>query len=508
MAESNEYRNALETGATLAEYQLKSVLGVGGFGMTYLAWDGNLEKHVAIKEYLPGDLAVRALDGSVVPVSTNHQYDYQWGLERFILEARTLARFSHPHIVRVNRYFEANGTGYMVMDYEEGESLNQLLKRAPLPAEAELRRILLPLLDGLAAVHVANFLHRDIKPSNIFMRANGSPVLLDFGAARATGGGTRSLTAVLTPGYAPLEQYSADGKQGPWSDIYAMGGVLYRVVTDRNPPDAVSRLQNDSVKSGLASAQGRYSAPLLRAIEWALSVKAEMRPQTVAEWKAALDAQATVTMTQPASAAGATATAATVSTVAATAPATRPAPVRTVPVQPDHGSSWRRIGWMMVWISGVVGAVTWYKRRPEPQPVPAPVVHSMRQPPPVQVQVVPTAPPGVPAAATDVITVQPVDPRPSRELAPEADPRERPSRPDTTPSVPERARERLGEDFRSADRDGDGYLSQAEVEGRFPGIARDFAKVDLNGDRRISLDEFIELRRQQFEGRKATAQGR
>jgi serine/threonine protein kinase len=508
MAESNEYRNALETGATLAEYQLKSVLGVGGFGMTYLAWDGNLEKHVAIKEYLPGDLAVRALDGSVVPVSTNHQYDYQWGLERFILEARTLARFSHPHIVRVNRYFEANGTGYMVMDYEEGESLSQLLKRAPLPAETELRRILLPLLDGLAAVHVANFLHRDIKPSNIFMRANGSPVLLDFGAARATGGGTRSLTAVLTPGYAPLEQYSADGKQGPWSDIYAMAGVLYRVVTDRNPPDAVSRLQNDGVKSGLASAQGRYSAPLLRAIEWALSVKAEMRPQTVAEWKAALDAQTTVTMTQPASAAGATVTAATVRTVAAPAPATRPATVRAVPVQPDHGSSWRRIGWMMVWIIGVVVVVTWYKRRPEPQPVPAPVVQSMRQPPPVQVQVVPTAPPGVPAPATDVVMVQPVDPRPSRELAPEADSRERPSRPDTTPSVPERARERLGEDFRVADRDGDGYLSQAEVEGRFPGIARDFAKVDLNDDRRISLDEFIELRRQQFEGRKAAVQGR
>ena len=503
MAESTEYRNALETGATLAEYQLKSVLGVGGFGMTYLAWDGNLEKHVAIKEYLPGDLAVRALDGSVVPVSTNHQYDYQWGLERFILEARTLARFSHPHIVRVNRYFEANGTGYMVMDYEEGESLNQLLKRAPLPAEVELRRILLPLLDGLAAVHAANFLHRDIKPSNIFMRANGSPVLLDFGAARATGGGTRSLTAVLTPGYAPLEQYSADGKQGPWSDIYAMGGVLYRVVTDRNPPDAVSRLQNDGVKEGLASAQGRYSAPLLRAIEWALSVKAEMRPQTVAEWKAALDAQTTVTMTQPASAAAAPAT---VRTVAATAPVTRPATVRTVPEQPDHGSSWRSIVWMMAWIILVVVAVVGYKRRPEPQPAaPAPLTQSMRQPPPVQVQVVPTAPPGVTAPAADVITVQPVDPRPSRELPPEADARERPSRPDTTPSVPERARERISEDFRSADRDGDGYLSQAEVEGRFPVIARDFAKVDLNGDRRISLDEFVELRRLQFEGRNKPA---
>lgn len=299
MSESTVYRNALELNTTLGEYKLKSVLGVGGFGMTYLAWDTNLEKHVAIKEYLPGDLAVRALDGSVVPVSTDHGNDYQWGLERFILEARTLARFSHPHIVRVNRYFEANGTGYMVMDYEEGESLNQLLKRAPLPAEDELRRILLPLLDGLAAVHAAKFLHRDIKPSNIFMRANGTPVLLDFGAARATGGGTRSLTAVLTPGYAPLEQYATDGKQGPWSDIYAMGGVLFRAVTDRNPPDAVSRLHGDTVKEGLAAAQGRYSAPLLHAIEWALTVKPELRPQSVAEWKAAFDAQSAPPLLQP-----------------------------------------------------------------------------------------------------------------------------------------------------------------------------------------------------------------
>ncbi len=212
MSEPVVYQNALDLNSTLGEYRLEAVLGVGGFGITYLAQDSNLEKRVAIKEYLPGDLAVRALDGSVVPVSTDHRSDYQWGLDAFIQEARTLARFSHPHIVRVNRYFEANGTGYMVMDYEDGESLNQLLKRAPFPAEPDLRRILLPLLDGLAAVHAEKFLHRDIKPSNIFLRANGSPVLLDFGAARPTGGATRALTAIVTPGYAPPEQY-ADRRQ-------------------------------------------------------------------------------------------------------------------------------------------------------------------------------------------------------------------------------------------------------------------------------------------------------
>ena len=453
MSEATVYRNALELNTTLGEYRLQSVLGVGGFGMTYLAWDQHLEKHVAIKEYLPGDLAVRALDGSVVPVSTDHKNDYQWGLERFILEARTLARFSHPHIVRVNRYFEANGTGYMVMDYEEGESLNQLLKRAPLPAEDELRRILLPLLDGLAAVHAAQFLHRDIKPSNIFMRANGTPVLLDFGAARATGGGTRNLTAVLTPGYAPLEQYATDGRQGPWSDIYAMGGVLFRAVADRNPPDAVNRLQGDTVKEGLSTAQGRYSAPLLRAIEWALAVKPELRPQSVAEWKAAFDARSAVPSPQPASRQAATT--ATVRTVAATAPATRPATPPPVPVQQDHGATWRRIGWMALWVVAAVIAVGWYQRRPPP-PVP-------------------------------VVTVQPVVP---------------PSRPDSGSAVADRARERVGEEFRGADRDGDGYLSPLEVEGQFPVIARDFGSVDRDGDRRISLHEFVELRRRQFENRK------
>lgn len=511
MSESTVYRNALELSTTLGEYQLKSVLGVGGFGMTYLAWDTHLEKHVAIKEYLPGDLAVRALDGSVVPVSTDHKNDYQWGLERFILEARTLARFSHPHIVRVNRYFESNGTGYMVMDYEEGESLNQLLKRAPLPAEDDLRRILLPLLDGLAAVHAAKFLHRDIKPSNIFMRANGTPVLLDFGAARATGGGTRSLTAVLTPGYAPLEQYATDGRQGAWSDIYAMGGVLYRAVVDRNPPDAVSRLQDDIVAEALATARGRYSAPLLRAIEWAMTVKPELRPQGVAEWRAAFEAQVAALspaapMTPVAAPASAARTATVRATVAATAPASRPATTRTVRAGPDHSPAWRRIGWTMVWIIALALVIGWYQRRPPPQPD-TPVVRPIQRPSvPVQVQVVPVQPaaplPGqLPAPVADMM-VQPVvpapDPRPSREFAPAVEPRER-----TAPPAPDRLGDQAGEEFRGADRDRDGFLSPAEVEGRFPFIAREFGRVDRDGDRRISPEEFSALRRMQQEGRRS-----
>jgi hypothetical protein len=492
MGESTVYRNALELETTLGEYRLKSVLGVGGFGMTYLAWDGNLEKHVAIKEYLPGDLAVRALDGSVVPVSTDHQHDYQWGLDRFIQEARTLARFSHPHIVRVNRYFESNGTGYMVMDYEEGESLSQLLKRGPPLPEPELRRILLPLLDGLAAVHAAKFLHRDIKPANIFLRANGSPVLLDFGAARATGGGTRSLTAVLTPGYAPLEQYSSDGIQGPWSDIYAMGGVLFRAVAGRNPPDAVSRLQGDTVKEGLAAGRGRYSAPLLRAIEWAMAVQAEQRPQSVGEWKAAFDAQAALPAAQAVSApAAAEATAPRAAPTASRAATARAA----APVVADHSEAWRRIGWVAFWIIVAALAVGWYKRRPAPPPEPQPVAsHEKPRRPPVQVEVVPVplppSKPGEPALPADMIEVRPVAP-----------PRPAPGAGSAAAPIPDRARARVAEEFRGADRDGDGYLASNEVEGRFPVIARDFGGVDANSDRRISIDEFTELRRRQFESK-------
>lgn len=292
------HRNALATGTMLLEYKLEAVLGVGGFGMTYLARDINLDKPVAIKEYFPSSVAMRALDGSVVSSDATATHDYQWGLERFLQEARTLARFSHPHIVRVNRYFEANSTGYMVMDYEDGESLHQVLKKDPSPSDTRVKELLLPLLDGLQSVHAAGFLHRDIKPANIYTRKNGAPVLIDFGSARqAMGDSTKTLTAVLTPGYAPLEQYSGAGDQGPWTDIYALGGVLYRVYTGDNPPDAVSRIKNDTVPEKLATLRGRVSAPMLSALEWALTLDEQSRPQTVDAWRNAIEGKSAAPVT-------------------------------------------------------------------------------------------------------------------------------------------------------------------------------------------------------------------
>ena len=295
MVEILNYRNALPLGSMLLEYRLESVLGAGGFGMTYLGYDTHLELKVAIKEYLPIELAVRALDGCIVPVSSGTEHNYKWGLDRFLQEARLLAKFIHPNIVAVTRYFEANGTAYMVMNYESGLSLNQMLRRIPQPDEQLLMRILMPLLDGLHAVHEAGFLHRDIKPSNLFIRDTGVPVLLDFGAARlATGGTTRTMTSILTPGYAPLEQYSKDGNQGPWTDIYSLSAVLYRAVVGDNPPDVVTRLTDDPVLATLNTARDRFTTGFLHGINRGLEVDEKKRPQTVPEWKAMFTGEAYV----------------------------------------------------------------------------------------------------------------------------------------------------------------------------------------------------------------------
>jgi serine/threonine protein kinase len=293
MVEILNYRNSLPLDSMLLEYRLESILGAGGFGMTYLAYDTHLEKKVAIKEYLPVELAVRALDGSIVPINTGTEYNYKWGLDRFLQEARLLAKFIHSNIVAVSRYFEANGTAYMVMNYESGMSFNQLLKRIPQPDEPMLMKILMPLIEGLQAVHEAGFLHRDIKPSNIFIRDTGAPLLIDFGAARlAIGGATRTMTSILTPGYAPLEQYSKDGNQGPWTDIYSLAAVMYRGVVGDNPPDVVTRMTEDIVMRSLIAARDRFTTRFLHSINRGLEIDEKKRPQTVPEWKAMFTGEA------------------------------------------------------------------------------------------------------------------------------------------------------------------------------------------------------------------------
>ena len=292
MSDAQQPLHALPQGHRLQEYELMRVLGFGGFGMTYLGFDHNLDKAVAIKEYLPSDIATRTADRSVAPQASDFHGDFQWGLDRFLDEARTLARFDHRHIIKVHRFFEAHGTAYIVMEYAEGETLSAHLERKGTLSEAELKGILYPLLDGLAVVHGADFLHRDIKPGNIVLRdADGSPVLLDFGAARqAIGAKSRSVTSIVTPGYAPIEQYSSRGHQGAWTDIYALGGVCYRALTGQMPDDATDRMRNDPLVPVSQRCAGRASGAFLSAIDVALSVDEGDRPPSVGVWREALGA--------------------------------------------------------------------------------------------------------------------------------------------------------------------------------------------------------------------------
>ncbi len=280
-----QYPNALTLGDMLMEYRLDAVLGIGGFGITYLARDTQLEKDVAIKEYFPSGAVSRVADGSVTLTAPDMTVEYAIGLERFLKEARTLAGFSHPNIVRVNRYFKANGTGYMVMDYEDGESMKAWLKRQPQPEEGVLKSLMAPLLDGIEKVHATGFLHRDIKPDNVFVRRRGDPVLIDFGSARQALGGTHALTALVTPGYAPFEQYSPGAEQGPWTDLYALGGVMFYAVTGQNPPDAIARMKADALESHLDTVRERYSPRMLKAITVAMAISEVDRPRSVADWR-------------------------------------------------------------------------------------------------------------------------------------------------------------------------------------------------------------------------------
>ena len=279
---------ALPRGYALHEYRVEETLGIGGFGLTYLATDSNLNLKVAIKEYLPGDLAQRSDDQSVQPKSESSSESFKWGLSRFLDESRTLASFRHPNIVRVLRFFEANSTAYMVMEFVAGQPLGEWIRtRRPLEQGAVLA-IATPLLDGLEVIHRTGYLHRDIKPGNVFIREDGSPVLLDFGSARSASSGTER-TAIVTPGYAPIEQYHSQGRQGPWSDLYAFGGVLYWMIIGKRPVEAVARVRQDMLPPAVQVAdRSRYSMELLTAVDWALVSHEEERPQSVAEFRSAL----------------------------------------------------------------------------------------------------------------------------------------------------------------------------------------------------------------------------
>ncbi|EHM09316.1 protein kinase family protein [Thermanaerovibrio velox DSM 12556] len=266
----------LPSGSVLMErYRVGTLLGRGGFGMTYLAWDRVLELKLAVKEYFPMGLAFRAPDGSVY-CPPGEEETFEDGLERFLEEARTLARLDRiDGVVPVRDYFKANGTAYMVMNYVEGKTLKDYLEeRGGMIDFEEAVDLLIPLMEALHRVHREGCLHRDVSPDNILVSPDGRCTLIDFGAARGSFRSTVSVSAVLKPGYAPEEQYRGGGDQGPWTDVYAMGATLYRCVAGFPPPDPMERLKGQRLPVPKGVPRGAF-----KSLEKALAVNREDRFQ-------------------------------------------------------------------------------------------------------------------------------------------------------------------------------------------------------------------------------------
>jgi serine/threonine protein kinase len=287
---------SLKPGTVVGYYSIVRILGAGGFGITYLAQDIKFGKYVVIKEYFPNVLAIRNFDNSII-AKTNSDQDFSRGRERFKEEAQILAKFNHHSIVKILGYFEVNNTAYFVMAYEEGHDLTDYLKQEGSGiSQNDILSIIMPILEALKEVHLHNFLHRDIKPSNILLRVNSSPVLIDFGASKMLiSDSSSAVTSMLTEGYAPLEQYSTDPKhQGSFTDIYAVGAVMYRMITGDVPPSAQTRsyqvLQNgnDPIIKLLNYGFEDYDKNFLLAIDTALNIKAKDRPQNIQDFQALL----------------------------------------------------------------------------------------------------------------------------------------------------------------------------------------------------------------------------
>ena len=293
--------SALPRGTRLGEFELKRVLGVGGFGIVYLAFDHALEREVAIKEYMPAQLAGRTASLHVSLLSQANAESFSLGLKSFVNEARLLARFDHPSLVKVHRYWEGNNTAYMAMPYYTGHNLHAVRRQLPRnPDQAWLLDILRPLLGAVERLHQEGVYHRDISPDNIILTPDGRPVLLDFGAARRVlADKSVALTAILKPAYAPIEQYGESGsvKQGPWTDLYAMGATLHHLLLGRAPLPSTSRALDDEMPPLATMALDGCTPEFLQCLDWMLKPRPADRPQSVAALRARLDRLAAAPVT-------------------------------------------------------------------------------------------------------------------------------------------------------------------------------------------------------------------
>jgi serine/threonine protein kinase len=281
--------HALAPGTRVRDYTIVSVIGTGGFSIVYRALDNALMREVALKEYFPTMFAARADDRSIAPFENDVDV-FRKGIESFLNEAKLLAQFDHPALVRVYRFWEENKTAYLAMRLYEGDTLREAVKsKRFLADEANMRALFSPICDTLELLHNAKCFHRDVAPDNILLSENGLPVLLDFGAARRAIEGTQVFTAILKPGFAPIEQYGeSDLKQGPWTDIYALAGVMHYALAGHPPPTAINRMLKDAMPRPRVTFEGEMPEPWLDALEKALAVRPENRPQSIAEFRAML----------------------------------------------------------------------------------------------------------------------------------------------------------------------------------------------------------------------------
>src|ERR1700755_3358710 len=288
---------ALPMGTVLREWRIEEVLGVGGFGIVYKARGVYFNELVAIKEYFPSSISERDAEDTVVPIDSEAEEVHALGLKKFVEEAKLLWNLStptrHPNIVSVRSLFEIHGTAYMVMDFEDGISLSKMLKQGRRFNERSLWNILQPIAEGLERAHRVGVLHRDIKPPNILINEDNRPVLIDFGSARFEAAEATSTKVTFhTPPYAAIEQYVKTYPQGPWTDIYALGVVMYECLTGKKPREGLERL-NAGLGKPLADGKWPgYSKRFLSAIDAAMVVKPDERPQTLTEWLAAFGRQA------------------------------------------------------------------------------------------------------------------------------------------------------------------------------------------------------------------------
>jgi len=388
----------LPAGSRMAEFEITHLIGQGGFGAVYEAWDHTLERTVAIKEYLPTSLSTRAQDGTVSPLSEKHKETFDLGMRSFINEARLLAQFDHPSLLKVYRFWQERGTTYMVMPLYRGQTLRQALAAMPAGVdEGWLMRIMDGVTQALAVMHNANCYHRDIAPDNIMLlEGSGRPVVLDFGAARRViTDKTQAITVILKPGYAPVEQYAEmpDMSQGAWTDVYALAAVMHVAVCGRAPPPSVARLISDSYQplAGNEILRRRYGVRLLEAIDHGLQVRPEARPQSMAELRAELGLEESTTITP---------LRATSSASAARGPKSAPQPLpAAAPAPGGKGKALLAAGGVLALALAGGGAWWWMQGRsvqapvaaappssPVPVPAPAPA-------PAAQAPVAPSPPP-------------------------------------------------------------------------------------------------------------------